>query len=124
MTITYFIILAASLAAVLGFDALGAILSRKININYGNLSMISLLLYLLIGFVSATYINTTAAITIAGLVGLVDTVVGWQIAKKLNANVTEEQQIDLLETAEPPVFMVVSVVLMSMGTGWLGALFV
>lgn len=121
---TYFILLVASIGSVLLFDALGAVLSRKINVSYGGLSIISLFLYLTIGYFAALYINRTAAMTIAGLVGLVDTIVGWRIAKKLNANISEAEQLTLLDTDEPPMSMVFSVVLMSMGTGWLGALFV
>ncbi len=119
----YFIIVGVGIVAILLFDAIGAIVSRKLDINYTQLSLISIFLYMLIGYFAALYLDTMAAVTITGLVGLLDTLVGWRIVKKLGANLGGEEEQALLEMTEPPVYMVIGVVIMSMGTGWLGALF-
>ena len=72
MILNYLIILGVSLIGVLLFDVLAALISKTFNVKYTYVSFFSLFLYLFVGYMAALHIHQIAALTIAGLVGLVD----------------------------------------------------
>ncbi len=125
MIVNYSIILGASLLGILLFDVLAALISRMFQVKYAYISFFSLFLYLFIGYMAALHIHQIAALTIAGLVGLVDGLVGWKITQKIYPHISE-QTAELLDDDDIPVLPIEVVlvgVLFSMGTGWIGSLF-
>lgn len=124
MILNYIIILGASLSGILIFDMLAALLSKFFHIKYNYVSFFSIFIYLFIGFMAALHIHQMAALTIAGIVGLVDGVVGWKITQKIHPHIPEEAAEVLEDVETLPVEVVLVGVLFSMGTGWIGSLFV
>ena len=124
MILNYLIILGVSLIGVLLFDVLAALISKTFNVKYTYVSFFSLFLYLFVGYMAALHIHQIAALTIAGLVGLVDGLVGWKITQKIHPHMPEEAAEVLDDVEVLPVEVVIVGVLFSMGTGWIGSLFV
>ena len=125
MTQSYFIILLVGIIIVLLSDAITSIASRKFNINYKILSVFSILLQLLITGYAALTIGTVAAITIGGLISLIDAVLGYQITLKLKPNLGEEEKeaLDLFaEDGKPKVQFVLVLVVTGLFVGWIGSL--
>lgn len=109
--------------AVTILDGLGSIASRRLNFSYGNLALISFLIYGAIGYVGASIIDTMAGITLTGLVALYDAVIGFQICMALDANWGELEEIvqenfgdRALEASEVIISVIIGLVIGGMGT--------
>ena len=126
MTQSYFMILLVGAIAVLLFDAIASIISRKFNISYRKLSVLSLLLQLIITAYAALTINTVAAITIGGLIALIDAVLGYHITVMFQPNLEEEEK-EMLELfaddGKPRIQFVLMLVLTGIIIGLIGSLF-
>lgn len=125
MTQSYFTILLIGGIAVLLFDALGSIASRKLNFSYKNLSILSLFLQLSITAYSGFNIGTMAAITIGGLIALIDAIIGYKITILLEPKLSEEEKeaLDLFaEDGKPKVTFVLMLVATGLFLGWIGSI--
>ncbi len=119
---TYFLTLLICIIAVLSFDAIGSVLSRKMNFNYAWLTPISLILYIATGFYGTLLINQMAGITMTGLLGLVDTILGYEIATRLKANFgVFQEELDAEDLRSPSY--VLGMITFSLFMGWIGSLF-
>lgn len=125
MTQSYFIILLVGTIIVLLSDAITSIVSRKFKINFKILSVFSIFLQLIITGYAALKIGTVAAITIGGLISLIDAVLGYQITLKLKPNLGEEEKeaLDLFaEDGKPKIQFVLILVATGLFVGWIGSL--
>jgi len=82
---TYRILLIGCLSIALA-DALGSIASRQFNFNYSRLFLVSLIIYLALGFIIARKIDLKTGILFTAALGLFDATIGWKISMLLNAN--------------------------------------
>jgi heme/copper-type cytochrome/quinol oxidase subunit 4 len=73
-------------AVIALFDTVGSISSRLLNFNYGNLSLISIIIYTVIPFLIAKRAGMKSAIIAGGLLGLFDVTVGLRLSMSLKAN--------------------------------------
>ena len=125
MDTTYGIILITGCVLVLGIATIGAAASRRFNFNYAILSLLSLAIYLGISIWATRALGNTAAITIVGLITLVDATLGWKLCRKFNANfrdLAEDMEEDLQDLDElKPSFVIVMVVI-GLIVGWVGTL--
>jgi len=122
---TYFMILLCGAISVLVFDALGSIASRKFNFSFKNLSVLSLLLQLAFTVYAGLAIGTSAAITIGGLLALVDAVLGYQITLKFDPLLSEEEKVALdmfADNGKPRVPFVLVLVLTGLFVGFIGSI--
>jgi hypothetical protein len=76
--------------AIAVFDAIGAILSRKLNFNYAILTIGSIIIYASIAVFAAKYSGTVIGVIVSSLMGLFDAIVGLKISEKLKANVPDK----------------------------------
>ncbi|MGO4292391.1 hypothetical protein [Chitinophaga sp. RAB17] len=67
-------------------DILGAIASRKYHFNYSYLSVVSIAMYIIIGFLASRQAGLVTAVLVNCLLGLFDSTVGLYISIKLKAN--------------------------------------
>lgn len=98
------------LIAVAIFDALGAILSRKLNFNYALLTIGSIVIYATIAVFAAKYGGTVMGIIVSFLMGLFDATVGLKISEKLKANIPDKEitwNIDIKTVAIVSIFATV-----------------
>ena len=72
--------LLAGIVCVLLIDSLGAIAAKKLSFNYKKLRVLSLLVYLSIGYFSGQNTGPVVTALVCILVGLVDSTIGWKIA--------------------------------------------
>jgi hypothetical protein len=89
------------------FDAVGAILSRKLNFNYALLTIGSISIYATIAVFAATYGGTIIGIIASLLMGLFDATVGLKISEKLKASVPDKEitwNIDLKTVVTVSIF--------------------
>ncbi len=82
-----------ALAAISILDSLGAIASRLLNFRFTSLTILSLTIYVLIGY----FISPVSGLSIALLAGLVvgfyDGIVGWNLCKLCKANFGVEEEL-------------------------------
>ena len=125
MTQSYFTILLIGGIAVLLFDALGSIASRKLDFSFRKLSILSLFLQLSITAYAAYQIDTMAAISIGGLIALIDAVLGYKITLSLDPKLSEEEKEALeifAEDGKPKVPFVLMLVCTGLFLGWIGSI--
>ncbi|MBC8756764.1 hypothetical protein H2O64_18970 [Kordia sp. YSTF-M3] len=72
------------------FDAIGAILSRKLNFNYALLTIGSISIYATIAVYTAIYGGILIGIISSFLMGLFDATVGLKISEKFKANIPDK----------------------------------
>jgi len=122
---TYFTILCYGGVSVLLFDAIGSIASRKFNFSFKNLSILSLLLQLGFTVYAGLKIGASAAITIGGLLALIDAVLGYQITLKFNPLLSDEEKeaLDMFaDNGKPRVPFVLFLVLTGLFVGFIGSI--
>ena len=82
-----FIILLAGVGFVTVVDAVGSIISRLLNFNYGYFTVLSFIVYITTAYLVTVKTNSALLTAIVVmLVGLYDAIVGWTISQKLKAN--------------------------------------
>lgn len=67
-------------------DIAGAILSRKMNFNYAAFGIFSILIYIGVAYLAATYSGKSFAIISVIALGIYDAIAGWELTKKFKAN--------------------------------------
>lgn len=123
---TFFYIFLGGAIAVTLLDGLGSIASRKLDFSYGYLTIISFLIYGIIGYVGASLMDTMAGITLTGLVALYDAVVGYRICMALEANWGEMEEMIEENFGDKPMEQaeVLMSVIIGLVVGGIGTLFV
>ncbi len=86
------IIILIALAIIAIYDAIGSILSRKLNFEYVWLTFGSFVIYGLIALYLEKYDGLIISIIGSFLIGMFDSTIGLLIAKKLNANILEKDK--------------------------------
>ena len=125
MTQSYFMILLIGGISVLLFDALGSIASRKFKVNFKNLSIISPLIQLAFTIYAGWKIDAMAAITIGGLLALIDAIFGYKVISRFNPMLSDEEKeaLDMFaEDGKPKVVFVFFLVLTGLFVGFIGSL--
>jgi len=127
MTFLYFLILAIGLGLTTILIILGSMASRKFNFSFSYLSFFSLIIYLGLGFAGAQLMTTIAGVTLAGLNGLFEAMVGLKLIIKFDAkieDITHEIGDIVDENFNPHPGLAIMMVFVYMFIGWLGTLFV
>jgi hypothetical protein len=127
MIFLYFLILVIGLSLTTTLIILGSIASRKFNFSFSYLSFFSLIIYLGLGLAGAQLITTIAGVTLAGLNGLFEAMVGLKLIMKFDAkieDITHEVGDIVDEKFNPHPGLAIVMVLVYMFIGWLGTLFV
>lgn len=90
----------AGLAAVTLIGSLGAIASRKLNFRYSGLTIISLAVYMGIGYFVSGVAGLSMAMLVALIVGFYDATAGVKLSKLFRANLLplEEEMMNKLTT--------------------------
>lgn len=132
--LTYFTILAAGLLYVLITIIIGAWASKKFDFNFAYLSVLSILAYLYISYTATLLLSPMAGITIVGVIGLFEAMVGLKLMVKMGIEInTELDDLDLEEELEedmmdedhnPHPSLVLMMLLGYMFIGWIGSLMV
>ena len=91
-------------------DTIGAIASRKLKFKYEYLTPLSLLTYIITGFLLGTAVDILTLSIISGLVGLYDGTLGFWFSIKLNAysNISIEQRKKLLGVRMALIMVIVA----------------
>jgi hypothetical protein len=127
MIAIYFLILIIGLSLIATLIIVGSIASRKFDFSFSYLSIFSLIIYLGLGYTGAQAISPTAGVTLAGLGGLFEAIVGLKLIIKFKAKIedlTKDLNIIIDEDFNPHPGLVVTMVLVYMLIGWLGTLMV
>lgn len=90
-------------------DSFGAVLSRKLNFNYGLLSPVSFAIYTLVGYLVAKHNSLDIVLACNILIGMFDAIIGWNFSMKLKAN-TGKEQGQLIEITDSQRIMVMAVI--------------
>lgn len=77
---------ATGLISITLIDTLGAIASRKMNFKYVNLSILSFLVYTIVGYLISRQYGLTIALYVNGILGLYDGTIGLWLSLILKAN--------------------------------------
>lgn len=77
----------AGLIAVSLIASVGAIASRRLNFNYGWLTILSLMIYFMIGYYGGGIVQGRMVLIASLVVGTYDATVGWNLSKMFKANV-------------------------------------
>ncbi|HPG12388.1 MAG TPA: hypothetical protein PLU37_12720 [Chitinophagaceae bacterium] len=64
----------------------GAILSRKLNFNYAAFGIFSMLIYIGVAYLAATFSGKSSALISVVALGIYDAIAGWELTKKFKAN--------------------------------------
>ena len=125
MTQSYFLILLLGAICLLLFDVFGSIASRKFNFSFKKLSLLSIVIQLSFIIYAGLKLGSMAAITIGGLLALIDAVVGYQIILKFQPTLSEDEKAALdifAEDGKPKVQYVFFLVLAGLLIGFIGSL--
>jgi len=79
-------LLLTGVCAILLIDTLGSIASRLLDFNYVYLTPASFLVYATIGFIGTRKLSLIKGLLLVAIVGLFESVIGWQISILLHAN--------------------------------------
>lgn len=74
------IVLLIGILSVITFDTIGSLTSRRFGFNYSYLTVGSLLIYAIVGFFASKYNGLGFAPLASGIIGLVDSTLGWYIS--------------------------------------------
>jgi len=85
--------LISSITVITVLDIVGSISSRRLDFKYRSLIIPSLLLYILIGFISARQFGFHGAVYVNALTGFYDGTIGFWLSIKLRANGTENDRV-------------------------------
>ena len=122
MTI-YITILAVGIGAASLIMILGAVTSRLYGVKFFYWSLLSILLYLGLSYWGTLAISPIAGITIVGLVGLYETIVGLRLVWMFNANIeplSEDDDTFLNQNFPPSPTLTLTIVLIYLCIGWVG----
>lgn len=122
MTI-YITILAVGITAASLIMILGAITSRLYGVKFFYWSLLSILLYLGLSYWGTLAISPIAGITIVGLVGLYETIVGLRLVSMFNANIeslSEDDDTPGHQNFPPSPTLTLTIVLIYLCIGWVG----
>lgn len=72
------------------FDAIGSILSRRLNFKYSWFVIGSILIYGFVAIYAIKYENLIIGVLTSAIVGVFDSTIGLIISKKLNANISDK----------------------------------
>ncbi len=78
-------------ACVLTIDSLGALIAKKFSFKYAYLTLLSFLTYVLLGYYVGKNHTPEHAAIVCGLVGLLDSTVGWRISWLIGPGKIEAQ---------------------------------
>lgn len=98
---------------------IGAIASNMLKFNYSYLAPLSLVIYILLGYLVSQEAGLGSTLLSSSLVGFFDSTVGWQLCIYFNANLGKYQQESL---ERPATTKVTFVVLFSVVLGLVGYL--
>ena len=113
------IYIVSSLFVVTLVAVIGAIASNRLKFNYSYLAPLSLVIYILLGYLVSQEAGLASALLSSALVGFFDSTVGWQLCLYFNANLGKYRQ----ESLERPATARVSfVVLFSVALSFIGYL--
>jgi hypothetical protein len=77
---TFKVKILVTILVVVGFDAVGSLLSKLLQFNYTDLVWASLLIYVASGFWGARRRGFTFGILLGAIAGLVDSTIGWFVS--------------------------------------------
>jgi hypothetical protein len=83
-----------ALLSVTLIDTVGAVASRRLNFNYGYLTVLSLSVYTVLGYCIASKAGLNMVFIASLLVGFYDATVGFKLSKTLKANIQVPQEIE------------------------------
>ena len=93
-------------------DSVGAILSRVLNFKYVYLIVVSVALYIFMGYLVAKNFNLSIALAINAVLGLYDGSAGLWLCLKLKANIdNREETANMLNVKTAVTMMVIAVTL-------------
>jgi|SRR6218665_561941 len=111
--------LVTGILAVTIIDTLGAIASRKMRFNYEALSILSIAVFLFVGYFLAGYYNLLTIVIVCGLIGFYDGTIGFRLSQKFKANTAlSKEQLTSLRNPATALFMIIIACI----SGWLGHL--
>lgn len=111
------VVLSGALAVIL-FDTLASFISRKFQISYGLFSIGSFFIYICVGFFGAKYGDLMRAVIIAGIIGVIDSTIGWYISWIIGPGQTNIE-LTVVNIASIIIFVTITALLF----GLVGALF-
>ena len=114
------ILIVIGLLAIVLIATVGAVASRKLNFRYSVLSLVSLLLYIVIGYLVARKADLFSALIATAVMGLFDGTVGWQLCLRFQANMTVEEEEATMQI--PESVRVLMMLVFSLICGWVGYL--
>lgn len=123
MPTTFFALLGLGLFINITLITLGALLSKRFDFNFSTLGVFSLCFYLALSCAGTKMIDATAGITLVGLIGLFESIIGIRIIVALGGKLDDldAEIIEILnEQKNPPPIVVVVMVLAYMFIGWIG----
>ena len=113
-----FIIL--GIVLIILIDSIGSVTSRILDFNYGYFSILSVLNYGLIGYLTSKYYNLSKALLAGAVLGLFDATIGWQLAIFLKANGEGlEQEVGSSLWIASVLFAIGFAVFVAMIGGWI-----
>ena len=113
------IIILIGLSAITVIAVIGAIASNRLKFNYSYLAPLSLVIYILLGYLVSQESGLSSTLLSSALVGFFDSTVGWQLCLYFNANLGKYRQESL---ERPATARVTFVVLFSVVLGFVGYL--
>ena len=111
--------LIVGLFVIILISTYGAILSRKLSFNYANLGLVSGILYCVLGFLISQKVDLTTALIINGLLGLIDSTLGFllSIHFKANSGYNKEQSLKMISIKTSVGMVFFTMILSSVGYG-------
>jgi hypothetical protein len=106
-----------AIGSVTIIDTVGAVASRKLNFNYGWLTILPLLVYTLAGYFISAYVNFSLVLLSSLIIGIYDATVGWKLALIFKANMVIS---DKDKGATSVNFRIVAVTIISFGCSSMG----
>lgn len=102
----------SGIAIITIIDSVGAILSRVLNFKYVYLIVVSVALYIFMGYLVAKNFNLSIALAINAVLGLYDGSAGLWLCLKLKANIdNREETANMLNVKTAVTMMVIAVTL-------------
>jgi hypothetical protein len=93
LQITHYILVTfVGIIGVTFIDLIGAISSRVFHFNYGYLTILSIVAYILVGYFISQFNNYLFTLVSGWLVAVYDAVIGWEIALYFRANMGKYQE--------------------------------
>ena len=113
-------LVAIGILAILSFDALTAYLMKRYRVNIFLPSIISALIYIVLGNLLAKYNGLISVAAISGLIGLIDATIGLRLVFSINPKIEE-----LIKTQfnTESIGLVIFMICLAAGLGIIGALF-